>query len=48
MAEPIYCVKCKAKTATNNVSVVSTKNNRKAQTGTCAKCGTKKYKFIKG
>ena len=34
----LYCVKCRART---------TKNNRLAISGICARCGTKKIRFIK-
>ena len=43
----IYCVKCKQKTPTIDEQMVKTKNNRNAVTGTCEKCGRKKYMFIK-
>lgn len=42
----IYCVKCKAKTPTENVTEKTTKNGRSALTGNCVKCNTKKYRFI--
>jgi RNase P subunit RPR2 len=37
-----YCVKCKKHTSTNDVTTVTTKNNRSALSGKCATCGTKK------
>ena len=43
----IYCVKCKQKTDTIDEQKTQTKNGRNAITGTCVKCGTKKYMFIK-
>jgi len=44
--EVIYCVKCKKRTNTNNITSVITKNNRTALTGQCEICGKTKYKFI--
>ena len=43
----LYCVKCRARTGTNNPATITTKNNRLAIYGTCARCGTKKFRFIK-
>ena len=42
----LYCVKCKKRTSTNDVTTITTKNNRSALTGRCATCGIKKFKFI--
>ena len=42
----LYCVKCKKRTSTNDVTTITTKNNRKALTGRCATCGIKKIKFV--
>lgn len=42
-----YCVKCKAKRTIVNPSPRTLKNKRKAITGTCSKCGTKMFKFVK-
>jgi hypothetical protein len=42
-----YCVKCKKNTDTNNEREIILKNGRKAMTGVCNICGTKKFKFIK-
>ena len=42
----LYCVKCKTRTSTNDVTTVTTKNNRSALTGRCATCGIKKFKFV--
>ena len=41
----IYCVKCKTKTATNSAEQVVMKNGRPATRGTCAVCGTSKYRI---
>lgn len=43
-----YCVKCKAKRTMLGAKPKTLKNGRKAMTGTCEKCGTKMFKFIKG
>ena len=43
----LYCVKCKTRTSTNDVTTITTKNNRSALTGKCATCGIKKIRFIK-
>jgi hypothetical protein len=42
-----YCVKCKKNTDTQNESKVVLSNGRKAMSGVCSVCGTKKFKFIK-
>jgi hypothetical protein len=48
----IYCVKCRKRTATNDLSdtCVAGKggHSRNAETGTCAVCGAKKMRFKKG
>ena len=41
-----YCLKCKKKTNTKNISYFKSKNNRVIQKGTCSVCGSKKTKFI--
>ena len=41
-----YCVKCKAKTSTNDVNVVKTSNGKYQAKGTCARCHNKKATFI--
>ncbi len=43
----LYCVKCRARTPTNDLTKIVTKNNRHAATGTCVICNTKKFRFIK-
>ncbi len=43
----LYCVKCKTRTGTNDLTTIVTKNNRHAATGTCVICNTKKFRFIK-
>jgi hypothetical protein len=42
----LYCVRCRATTPTDGLTTITTKNKRRALTGKCAKCGTKKYKFV--
>ena len=42
----LYCVKCRVRTSTNDVTTVTTKNNRSALTGKCATCGIKKFRFV--
>ena len=41
-----YCLKCKKKTNTKNISYLKSKNNRVIQKGICLVCGSKKSKFI--
>ena len=41
----IYCVKCKAKTASRDVTNVTMKNGRPAMQGLCTECGTKKFRI---
>ena len=42
----IYCVKCKARTPTKNVTETTTKKGQPMLKGTCEVCGTRKGKFI--
>ena len=42
-----YCLKCKKKTKSKNISYVKSKNNRVIQKGTCLVCGSKKSEFPK-
>ena len=42
-----YCLKCKKKTKSKNISYVKSKNNRLIQKGTCSVCGSKKSEFTK-
>ena len=42
----LYCVKCKKKTETNNMTRVMSKNNRPMLKGTCTVCGKKKASFV--
>ena len=44
-AVEIYCVKCKAKTASRDIEAVTMKNGRAATRSTCADCGTKKFRI---
>ena len=43
----IYCFKCKAKTASNDLEQVILKNRRAATKAVCAVCGTKKFRLGK-
>ena len=40
-----YCVKCKAKREMSNPALVTMKNSRKANKGTCPECGTGMYRI---
>jgi len=42
-----YCVKCKKKVEIKDPKEVTMKNGRKAMSGTCPKCGTKVFSFLK-
>ncbi len=42
----MYCVKCKKKTETNNITQVRTKNNRLMLKGVCTICGKNKSSFV--
>ena len=42
-----YCLKCKKKTKSKNISYVKSKNNRAMQKGTCSVCSSKKSEFTK-
>ena len=42
----MYCLRCKRKTESNNVSEALTKNNRKMLKGVCVVCGSRKSQFI--
>ena len=42
---PIYCVKCRVKTASRDVERVTMKNGRPALRATCVDCGTKKFRI---
>lgn len=48
MDKPMYCIKCKKVTKTNNIQQVTSKNNRQMLRGNCAVCGITKTQFIKG
>ena len=41
----IYCVKCKAKTASKDIEAVTMKNGRPATRSTRVDCGTKKFRI---
>ena len=42
----IYCLKCKIKTDTSNITETRTNNNRKLIIGTCSNCGNEKSVFV--
>ena len=42
-----YCLKCRKETENINPRVSKTSNNRKMMLSKCAKCGSKKLRFIK-
>ena len=44
-AVEIYCVKCKAKTASKDIEAVTMKNGRPATRSTCTECGTRKFRI---
>ena len=41
----IYCVKCKAKTASRDIEAVTMKNGRPATSAVCVDCGMKKFRI---
>ena len=41
----IFCVKCKAKTASRDIEAVTMKNGRPAARAICVECGTKKFRI---
>ncbi|CEG11730.1 conserved hypothetical protein [groundwater metagenome] len=43
-----YCVKCKEKVDIKGAKEVTMKNGRNAMSGTCPKCETKVFCFVKG
>ena len=43
----MYCVRCKKKTTSDQIQIVTTSNNRQMKRGSCAICGTTKMQFIK-
>jgi hypothetical protein len=43
----MYCVKCKQKTESTNITEVITKNNRNMLKSICSACGSKKSQFVK-
>ena len=44
-AVEIYCVKCKAKTASKDIEAVTMKNGHAATRSICVDCGTKKFRI---
>ena len=47
MREETYCLACKHYTKNTNPKIVKSKNGRSMIQATCAKCGSKKSRFIK-
>ena len=41
----IYCVKCKAKTASKDIEAVTMKNGRAATRSLCTECGARKFRI---
>ena len=41
----IYCVKCKAKTASKDIEAVTMKNGRPATRAVCVECSTRKFRI---
>ena len=41
----IFCVKCKAKTASKDIEAVTMKNGRAATRSICVECGTRKFRI---
>ena len=44
-AVEIYCVKCKARTASQDIEAVTMKNGRAATRSVCVDCGTEKFRI---
>ena len=42
----LLCPKCKVRTGTHNAVQVTMKNGQPAVKGTCADCGTRKFRFV--
>ena len=43
----MYCVKCKEKTESKNITEIISKNNRRMLKSICSICGSKKSQFVK-
>ena len=41
----IYCVKCKAKTASRDIEAVTMKNGHPSTRSTCVECDTRKFRI---
>ena len=41
----IYCLKCKARTGSKDIEIVTMKNGRPASRSVCVECGTKKFRI---
>ena len=44
-AVEIFCLKCKAKTASRDIETLTMKNGRSATRSICVDCGTKKFRI---
>ena len=42
----LYCVKCKKRTSTNDVTTTTTKTKRSAHTGKCEVCAINLFRFV--
>ena len=41
----IYCLKCRERTSSSDLEVVTLKNGSRATRATCVACGTKKFRM---
>ena len=41
----IYCVKCKARTASKDIEAITMKNGRPATRSVCTECSTNKFRI---
>ena len=41
----IFCMKCKAKTASRDIEAITMKNGRPATRSICVDCGTRKFRI---
>ena len=44
-AVDIYCLKCKARTLSRNITPITMKNGRPATRSTCVECGALKFRI---
>ncbi len=47
VAERGYCVKCRESVDMKEAKEITTKNGKKAMSGTCPTCGTTVFRFLK-